>query len=129
MQIILTNGIQIEVQPVPPFALAEIQRRHPDQPQLAREAAWLMALPTITVPEDWQFPRGLQYAGVEPRPGNEGRLLDYIEYGLLIMSNDIQSVQSIMYGGDLTEEEISAAEEMFPVDRGQTATSHHPRQS
>jgi len=136
----LCNGQILTVQPVPPFALAEIERRYTPasataasedpaarlaREQITREVAWLLALPDVTVPADWQFPRALRYAGIEPREGEEGRLLDYIEYGLLLTPADIQAVQAVMYG-DVTEDEIGAAEATFPVDGRRDAPFAYP---
>lgn len=129
MKITLSTGMVIDVRPVPPFALAEIERHYTfpvlegtelaqaqaARERMTREAAWLMALPDVTVPDDWQFPRGLRYAGIQPREGDDGLLLDYIEFGVLIAPSDIQAVQAVMYSSDLTEEEIGAAEATFPA--------------
>lgn len=137
----LSTGQSVAVQPVPPFALAEIERRYTpayataatedpaaraSREKLAREVAWLMALPDVAVPDDWQFPRALRYAGVEPREGDEGRLLDYIEYGLLVTPGDIQAVQAVMYGSALTEDDIGAAETTFPADGGRETPFTYP---
>lgn len=122
MKVLLSNNCSVEVLPVPPFALAVVASRFPGddaatiatREQTQRETAWLIALPGLTVPDDWQFPDGLRYAGVEPRAGGAGRLLDYIEYGLLQTNNDILSVQTVMYAETVTEDEIGAAEAVFP---------------
>jgi hypothetical protein len=144
MTLTLSNGIVVEVQSVPPFALAEIERRFSSieglegaelkqaqdaRARLAREAAWLMALPDVTVPENWEFPRGLRYAGIQAREGEAGELLDYIEYGLLCTPQDIQDVQRVMYGADLTEEDISTAEATFQPDGGSPAAAAYPTRS
>lgn len=130
-QITLSNGKTIEVQPVPPLALNVITARHPlpvdadeaetqsamqARERLLNEAAWLLALENVEVPDDWSFPTGLLHAGVEPRTGDHGPLLDYIEYGLLATTADVQRVQAAMYGEALTEAEVVAAEATFPAD-------------
>jgi hypothetical protein len=137
----LSTGQSLAVQPVPPFALAEIERRYAaphdtlasedpaaraSREKLTREVAWLLALPDVVTPEDWQFPRALRYAGIEPRDGDEGRLLDYIEYALLVTPGDIQAVQAVMYGAALTEDDIGAAEAVFPADCGRTPPFTYP---
>jgi len=140
MDILLSNGQMLIVTPVPPFALAEINRRYPvpanlsatdaqaalaEREKLAREVAWLLALPVVDVPIDWTFPRGLVYAGIQPREGESGRLLDYIEYGLLVTPADIAAVQAVMYGADVTEPEVTAAEATFQPDGGRAAYPAH----
>jgi len=137
----LSTGQTVQVSPVPPFALAEIERRYTpaftgdaveeraaqaSREKLVREVAWLMALPDVVAPDDWQFPRGLRYAGIAPREGDEGRILDYIEYGLLTTPGDIQAVQAVMYGADVTESDVHAAEAAFPVDSGRTPPFIYP---
>ncbi len=140
----LTSGIVVKVLPVPPFALAEVERHFVFADRLegeeaeaaqsaralmVREAAWLMALPDVEVPEDWVFPRGLRYAGVQPREGEEGRLLDYIEYGLLLTSGDVQAVQATMYESSLTGEELGIAEATFQTDSGRETYPAYPTRS
>lgn len=130
-EVTLSNGQTLAVESVPPFALGEVSRRIPaSAPEaeearaaLAREVAWLMALPTLSVPEEWKFPRGLIHAGIQPRDGENGRILDYIEYELLRTHQDIADVQSAMYGTAITEEEISAAEATFQPDGGRESAA------
>ncbi len=130
----LSNGQTLTVHPVPPFAMTAIARSLPAntpeaqaaRERLMQEAAWLMALPGVSVPQDWAFPRGLSYAGIQSREGDEGRLLDYIEYGLLLTPADIQSVQVAMYGTALTEDDIGAAEDTFPADGGRDTALPDP---
>lgn len=122
MKVLLSGDRSVDVYVVPPFALTAVAARFPGddaatiatREQTQRETAWLIAMPGLTVPDDWQFPDGLRYAGVEPRKGDRGRLLDYIEYGLLQTNNDILSVQAVMYAETVTEDEIGAAEAVFP---------------
>lgn len=122
MKVLLSGDRSVDVYVVPPFALTAVAARFPGddaatvatREQMQRETAWLIAMPGLTVPDDWQFPDGLRYAGVEPRAGGAGRLLDYIEYGLLQTNNDILSVQTVMYAETVTEDEIGAAEAVFP---------------
>jgi hypothetical protein len=140
----LTNGIVITVEPVPPFALNAVERRFValvsgDSPesnaarasmeQMIKEAAWLMAIKDVVVPDDWTFPRGLRYAGVQPREGEDGRLLDYIEYGLLLTASDVQAVQAVMYDASLTGDELSDAEETFPANSGRETDQAYPTRS
>jgi hypothetical protein len=136
VKVTLSTGQEIEVLPVPPFALAAVKAAHPPptnlepaelaealatQERLTREVSWLIALPDVEVPEDWEFPRGLRYAGIHPREGEEGRRLDYIEYRLLITHEDLVQVREVMYGAVLSEEEIAAAEATFRPDGGREA--------
>jgi hypothetical protein len=140
-RVTFSNGRTEEVQPVPPLAISVIGAQHPipenldaDETQAAmaarerliNEAAWLMALGHVEVPEDWQFPRGLTYAGIKPREGDEGRVLDYIEYGLLATTEDLEKVQVAMYGDALTEAEVDAAAAIFPGDGGRPAAAADP---
>lgn len=114
-QVKLQSGRIIDVHPVPPFAMAELERRHgkdEDYAGIVREVAWLIALDGLQVPDDWQFPRGLLYAGIAPRDEAEGRFLDYVEYGLLTTPADIDAVQAVMYG-ELGQAEVDAAEATF----------------
>jgi hypothetical protein len=118
----LCSGETVVVYPVPPFALTNVEianrAKLPDEREcIVRETAWLLALPDVVAPEDWRFPRALQHAGIDPRSGDVGRLLDYIEYGLLVTSSDVRAVQNAMYGA-LTEDEIGAAEAAFRRDGG-----------
>lgn len=130
----LSNGQTVEVYPVPPFALTNVEARYPGgtpeavalRERMIRETAWLLALPDVSIPEGWQCPRALQHAGIEPRQGTTGRILDYIEYGLLLTADDIRAVQAAMYGGALTEDEIGAAEATFRLDRRHTTTTADP---
>ncbi len=138
----LSSGQVIEVQAVPPFVFTAIEAAHPlphgkvphaemqaallAREQLQRETAWLIALPDVEVPEGWAFPRALGHAGIQPRAGEHGRLLDYIEYGLLATPEDVRAVQTAMYGGALTEEEIGAAEATFPGDGGREEPLTYP---
>lgn len=135
-----SNGEALHVYPVPPFVFTAIEAAHPlpdpptpgamvDRECLLREAAWLMALPEVRVPEAWEFPRALTYAGLAPRVGDEGRLLDYIEYELLATAEDVRAVQLAMYGGALTEAEIGTAEAAFPGDGGRATASAYPTKS
>ena len=137
----LSTGQTVTVHPVPPFALTAVEARLPidadaaaetvqqqmlDRERSLREAAFLIALEGITVPEDWQFPKGLLYADVQPRASEDGRLLDYIEYGLLQTPQDIERVQDVMYGSAVTTAEVEAAEAMFCPDRGREAAAEDP---
>lgn len=132
-EVTLSNGDTVTVQPVPPFTLTVAEARHPipenldaeetraamaERERVLREVAWLVAFEDLQVPDDWSFPRGLQHAGTEPREGDEGRLLDYVEYSLLKTPSDIQQVQKVMYGEALTEAEVDAAASAFPADSG-----------
>jgi hypothetical protein len=123
VKVTFSNGRIENVYPVPPFALAIVAAMFPAdgdpatiaaREQKQRETAWLIGFQGLAVPEDWQFPEGLRYAGIEPRAGEQGRLLDYIEYGLLLRDADIAKTQAVMYGETVTEEEITAAEAVFP---------------
>ncbi|MGC9395392.1 MAG: hypothetical protein ACP5J4_11110 [Anaerolineae bacterium] len=126
----LRGGQKITVYPVPPFALTNVETANRDKApeqreRLVRETAWLLALPEVTVPDDWCFPRALQHAGIEPRVGESGELLDYIEYGLLVTGDDVRAVQNAMYGA-LTEDEIGAAEAAFRRDGGGSNAAADP---
>lgn len=126
MNVTLSNGQTLTVQPVPPFVLTDAQHalshlEKTENERALRGVALLCALPEISVPDDWKFPRGLTYAGIAPRAGEDGRALDYIEYGLLTTGEDLSAVQAVMYGADLTEPEVAAAEATFRADGGQSA--------
>ncbi len=140
MMVELSHG-PVEVQPVPPFLYANIEAAHPIPAQLdpeaaaqalaarerlQRETAWLVALAAVTPPAGWRFPAALAYAGLQPREGEAGRKLDYIEYALLATAEDVQRVQAVMYGGALTEAEIGAAEAAFPGDGRRAAAAEYP---
>lgn len=128
MIVTLSDGQAVNVKSVPPFALAVVAAKFPvpdgekkeiaialaEQERRQREVAWLIAFEGLAVPEEWQFPDGLRYVGIEPRAGEKGRLLDYIEFGLLQTSADVSKVQTVMYDSAVTEEEIEAAEAVFP---------------
>ena len=136
MIIALSNGEKVDVHPVPPFAMANIEASNSipanldgdaleaaihSREMLMRDAAWLLALPDVVVPEGWEFPAPLRFAGVYPRENEMyGLKLDYIEYGLLLTPADVEAVQRVMFGAALTEDEIGAAEETFPTDGGRT---------
>lgn len=127
----LSTGIEVEVQPVPPLALTNVAALLPlrgldettyNAVQAARkrsvqDTAWLLAFPGLRAPDSWQFPLALQHVGLQPREGDTGRLLDYIEYGLLLNNDDIQRVQAVMHDGALTEAEVEAAVETFRRQR------------
>ncbi len=120
----------MDVYPVPPFALTNVEAVNRDKTpaereHLIRETAWLLALPTVTLPADWQFPAALQYAGINPRSGDVGRKLDYIEYALLATGEDVRIVQMAMYGA-LAEDEIGAAEDSFRRDRRERGPEADP---
>jgi hypothetical protein len=71
-----------------------------------------MALPEVAVPNEWTFPEALRRVGIEPRTGDDGRRLDYIEYELLRSAQDVKAVQDVMYG-PLGEQEVEAAVATF----------------
>lgn len=126
----LSSGVIVVVYPVPPFALTSVEtlhcdKGHAERERLVRETAWLLALPNVTPPADWQFPRALEHAGIEPRAGAHGRLLDYIEYGLLATPADVRLVQHAMYGA-LAEGEIGAAEAAFRPNGGGAESTTDP---
>jgi hypothetical protein len=136
-KVTFSNGEEHEVLRVPPYALRRVGADHPlpDLPEpdapdfeervaevnalyeargrLLHETSLLMALPDVEVPEDWAFPRGLRHGGVEPRQGENGTWLDYVEYGLLRTQEDIEALQDAMHGKPLSREEVTAAEETF----------------
>jgi len=115
-RITLKSGIEVTVYPVPPIGMTDITRAnrdHGDVNNLRSDAALLTALPEVEVPDDWRFPDGLRYGGLEPTPGEFGRRLDYIKYGLLLDASDINAVLAVMYGDSVSEEEIASAEAAF----------------
>ncbi len=128
-EITLSNGRVVRVCPVPPFALSAVEEKFPlpaeddsalvtavlaRRERAVRDVAWLCALPDVAVPDDWRFPVALNYAGVEPRPGELGRKIDYIEYELLASTEDVTRVREAMWGV-LSEADVAAAEATFPV--------------
>jgi len=130
VNVTLSSGQTLTVKPVPPFVLTDAHHAlstlsDSEKDRALRGVALLCALPEIKVPDDWKFPRGLTYAGAVPRAGVDGRLLDYIEYGLLVTPADIAAVQAVMYGADVTEPEVTAAEATFQPDGGRAAYPAH----
>lgn len=150
-KITLSNGVEVQVYPVPPFALSAIEARYsePEMPegdreslewrrwvselrqaraqreQAVTEAALLVALRDVELPEGWRLPEAFRLAGFQEREGERGRRLDYVQYELLIAPGDLVAVQSAMYGSTLTEEEVKAAEATFPSDsQREIVTSH-----
>lgn len=126
-ELTLSNGQRVRVLPVPPCALAAIESRFPlpetqdmerfraameARSTALRETGWLMALPEVVVPSEWAFPEALRRVGIEPRTGDDGRRLDYIEYELLRSAEDVRAVQDVMYG-PLGEQEVEAAVATF----------------
>lgn len=139
-QLTLSNGQTITVYPVPPFALMAVEARYPDPPppdveadtdsqawrdwyarqqaiveerdQARSDAALLIAFRDVEVPEGWRFPAYLTRAGLSERPGEDGRLLDYVRYVLLESGADIRAIKAVMYGR-LTEQEVEASADTF----------------
>lgn len=141
-RVILSSGQPVDVHPVPPFFLTAVQNEYrvdadmagdsslaalETRAQAVREAAWLMALPSVIVPAGWKFPFALEYCGIEPREGDVGLWLDYVEYGLLATGDDVRAVQAAMYGApEVTEDEIRDAEATFPADGGRGDAFAYP---
>ena len=143
-KITLSNGVEVQVYPVPPFALSAIESQYPDpempmpkmeqdspewrrwvsemqqarerREQAITEAALLVALRDVELPEGWRLPEAFRLAGFQEREGERGRRLDYIQYELLIAPGDLVAVQNAMYGSTLTEGEVEAAEATFPAN-------------
>ena len=84
--------------------------------QRKEDVAYLYAFEDWSVPRGWQFPESLRYGGVEPRDGDEGRKLDWIQYELLSSANDFAKAQRAMFG--VTAEEVEAASKSFRAAGG-----------
>lgn len=92
----------------------------------ARQTAWaeaslLFGLPEVQVPDSWQPPfEELEYltdGQWEPRQGEKGRKLDYIEWKLLAVVGDYQKVQAaINQLAMVSEEAVDAIEDTFQGD-------------
>lgn len=88
------------------FALSIVAWKLPGQKQF-----------TDVVPDDWEIPQHLVRAGLEPHKNPDGRRWDFICYGLLNNSADIQAVDRAIGGmTSLTEAEVEAASAQFPSD-------------
>lgn len=77
-------------------------------------------------PKDWELDPVLSFYGMEPRGGPRGRRVDYIRYEIFQTAKDTVEAQKVMYGSDLTIEEVDAAEAMFPgneVREGDTGST------
>ena len=87
------------------------------------EGQLLFGLPNIRVPEDWEPPTDdIQYFDPDwqPRPGEKGRKIDYIEWELLKNPKDMGLFFTTIYElagleGEL-EEAAGAVEDSFPGD-------------
>jgi len=126
--VMLRNGQTLEVQPVSPLLLVDVEAAYPlpaadsaefmsalaTRSRQVRATAFLAGLPEVQVPDGWQFPAALAWAGITPRPGPEGRRADYIEYELLRDPADLTAVQQIIFNPGLTEAEIGVAAQSFP---------------
>lgn len=73
------------------------------------------------VPKGWQFPPRIAMLGAKPHPGEDGRLWDWIIYGLLVSNTRVRLVQGAIFGDilSLREEEVQAAADLFPGDVGE----------
>lgn len=98
------------------LAAAEERRGH-----LVHEFSLLYAFEGLAVPEDWEPPRlALAHAGLSAREGEAGRLLDYVEFALLVTEEDVKQASRAMHGesAPLTEVEVAAAEKFRPGEAG-----------
>lgn len=127
-RVTFSAGSTHEVRSVPPLAMRELYRRHHDEQEtlerLLREVPLLIGLQGLPVPKDWQFPQALGYAGIAPREGQEGRLLDYIEYHLLATKEDLDALNQALFG-EISEAEIADAEATFCPDGGGAGAAAH----
>lgn len=92
----------------------------------ARQTAWaeaslLFGLPEVEVPEGWEPPvEELEYltgGQWEPRQGEQGRKLDYIEWDLLSVVGDYQRVQAAINElAMVSEKAVDAVEGTFRGD-------------
>jgi len=92
----------------------------------ARQMAWaeaslLFGLPDVQVPDGWEPPtEELEYltgGQWQPRQGEKGRKLDYIEWELLAVVGDYQRVQAaINQLAMVSEEAVDAVEATFRGD-------------
>lgn len=135
-KITFSNGRTENVYSVPPNLTGNIKRQIENDPRFAitdddttddvirkgcerddavyketRGAALAWAFQDTKVPDGWQFPRIILEKGITPRDGDDGRLADYIEYGLLANAKDANLAGAVMAG--LTEEDIGAASAGF----------------
>lgn len=94
---------------------AEIDQRRMEE---WGEVQFLWALRDVEVPDGWKPPlASIQYIlpDWEPRQGEMGRKLDYIEWGLLQNPGDVTRVQrAINELGGIDEEVVKAIESTFP---------------
>jgi hypothetical protein len=155
-QVKLFNGKMVVVHPVPPFVLSVVEAQYPmpEPPNVAQdedetawrawhaesrrveaardtarnEAALLVALRDVELPEDWTFPLALTMAGIEARDGERGRRLDYIQYELIQTPHDLAEIQAQMFIGCVLEEEVQAVGDTFRDSvRGETAPGDSAR--
>lgn len=100
-------------------------RRELAETQRKRWAAWaegqlLFGLPDVVVPEGWEPPTDdIQYLDPdwEPKGGERGRKLDYLEWGLLSDPADwALFFATINELAGVSEEATDAVEETFPSD-------------
>ena len=71
-------------------------------------------------PGDWKFPERFKALGRKPRPGKEGRRIDYVKYVLMGATVDIEAVQMAMYSmtEPLRREETQAVADLFRGQEG-----------
>lgn len=127
-RITFSGGQTENVYCVPQFIMSELaelpeyQAGADDAPEVVLEkatalgnaktrAALLYAFQDTVVPRRWKYPKSAQNAGLLPSSGDDGRLYDYIRYGLVVTTRDIAVTQRVMWG--LTAEEVKAAEATF----------------
>jgi len=101
-------------------------RRKLREAEQARQTSWaeaslLFGLPEVEVPDGWKPPsEELEYmtdGQWQPRQGEKGRKLDYIEWELLAVVADYQKVQrTINELAMVSEEAADAIEDTFPGD-------------
>ena len=131
-QITFSGGQTESVYCVPQFIMSDLEglpeyQVGPDDPpevvvekgaalgKAKERAALLYAFQDTTVPRRWKYPKSALREGLSPTPGEDGRLYDYIRYGLVVTSRDIMVMQRVMWG--LTTEEVKAAEATFCARR------------
>lgn len=90
-----------------------------DLVKLQKETAWLWFFEgRLEVPEDWEVPAALQWAGVKPEKDVFKRMLQYIRYAVILTIDDENAIAEAARN-EITREEVAAAGELFQGDDGQ----------
>lgn len=93
---------------------ANVQRR-----RVYRDMCLLYALKDVSVPDGDEWMRLPVRYGVKPRDGEDGRKLDYLEYGLLVTQADMDAVFTVINHLSFADpERIAAIEASFRRNGG-----------